>query len=52
MTSLRLASAFGGVFSVLPTDPASIFVILLMVVAFVLVLWYGRPRGGKGGKPA
>ena len=36
----------------LPTDPASIFVLLLFVVSVVLVLWFGgRPRG-KGGKPA
>ena len=36
----------------LPTDPASIFVLLLFVVSVALVLWFGgRPRG-KGGKPA
>jgi hypothetical protein len=35
----------------LPTDPASIFVILLLAGSLALVLWAGRPKG-KGGRPA
>jgi hypothetical protein len=30
------------------TDPASIFTILLLVGAFVLVVWFGRSDGGGG----
>jgi len=33
----------------LPTDPASLFVLLLAVVAVGAVIWFGRPNG-KGGK--
>jgi hypothetical protein len=44
--------SFTEVLSNLPTDPASIFAILLVVVSFALVLWFGRPKGGKGGKAA
>jgi hypothetical protein len=36
----------------LPTDPASIFALLLFAGSVALVIWFGRPRGGKGGKPA
>jgi hypothetical protein len=41
---------FSEVLSELPTDPASIFTILLLAGSFALVLWFGRPKGGKGGK--
>jgi hypothetical protein len=30
-----------------PTDPASVITLLLLVAGFVLVLWFGRPKGGK-----
>lgn len=33
----------------LPTDPASIFVVLLLMASGALVLWAGRPRGKGGG---
>lgn len=36
----------------LPTDPAAIFTILLVVGSVALVLWAGRGSGGKGGRPA
>jgi hypothetical protein len=36
--------------STLPTDPASVFVIVLLVVAFAAVLWSGRGRKGKSGQ--
>jgi hypothetical protein len=52
MFALHIAAAFGGILSMLPTDPASIFVIVLMVVSFAAVLWFGRSRGGKDDKPA
>jgi len=35
----------------LPTDPASIFALLLIVACAGAVLWFGRPKGG-GDKPA
>ena len=47
--------SFGEILSDLPTDPASIFTVLLLVGSLLLVLWFGRPKGGKGdkgGKPA
>lgn len=34
----------------IPTDPASIFTILLLVGSVGLVVWFGRPKGGKGDK--
>lgn len=35
-----------------PTDPASVVTLLLLIACLVLVLWTGtRPRG-KGGRPA
>ncbi|HUF76355.1 MAG TPA: hypothetical protein VMM35_08755, partial [Longimicrobiales bacterium] len=43
---------FGEVLGAIPTDPASIFTVLLLVGSVGLVLWFGRPKGGKGGKPA
>lgn len=36
----------------LPTDPASLFAIFLLLGSVVLVLWSGRSKGGKGGTPA
>jgi hypothetical protein len=35
-----------------PTDPAAIFTILLVVGSVALVLWAGRGSSGKGGRPA
>jgi hypothetical protein len=42
---------FTEILSDLPTDPASIITILLLLGSVALVLWFGRPKGGKGGKP-
>jgi len=36
----------------LPVDPASIFTIAIVLVSVALVVWFGRPRGGKGGRSA
>jgi hypothetical protein len=36
--------------STLPTDPASVFVIVLLVAALAAVIWSGRGRKGKGGQ--
>jgi len=36
----------------LPTDPAAVFTIMLVVGSVALVLWAGRGSGGKGGRPA
>jgi hypothetical protein len=44
--------SLGEILSDLPTDPASIFTLLLAIGSVALVLWFGRPKGGKGGKPA
>lgn len=35
----------------LPTDPASIFTLLLVVGVTGLVIWTGRKGGGKGAAP-
>ena len=43
---------FGDIVSALPTDAASIFTLLLLLVSLGLVIWFGRPKRGKGGKPA
>ncbi len=43
---------FGEILADLPADPASIFVIALFLGSITLVLWAGRPRGGRGGHPA
>ena len=43
---------FSDMLAAVPTDPASIFTILLLVGSVGLVLWFGRPKGGKGGKTA
>ena len=40
------------VVAALPTDPASLFTLVLLVVSVALVIWFGRSKGGKGGKPA
>jgi len=53
---LLLSPAAGGltfreVLSDLPTDPASLFTVGLVLAAVVAVAWFGRPGGG-GGKPA
>ena len=44
--------SFGEILADLPTDPASIFTLALLIGSLALVLWFGRPRGGKGGRPA
>lgn len=31
----------------LPTDPASIFVLALVVFVAGAVIWFGRPKGGN-----
>lgn len=36
----------------LPTDPAAVFTIMLVVGSVALLLWAGRGSGGKGGRPA
>jgi len=33
--------------SALPTDPASIFTLILLLVSIGLVVWFGGPRKGK-----
>ncbi len=43
---------FDEVVAELPTDPASLFTIFVLLASLALVFWYGRPRGGKGGRPA
>jgi len=40
-------SAFGRILSNLPTDPASIFTLVLMIAAVAAVIWFGRPKGDK-----
>jgi hypothetical protein len=35
------------ILSNLPTDPASIATLLLLVAAVALVVWFGRPKGAK-----
>jgi hypothetical protein len=42
---------FHEILSGIPTDPASIVTLVLLLGAGVIVLWTGRPRG-KGGRPA
>jgi hypothetical protein len=55
-TFTALQSADGDGFSLrqivstLPTDPASVFVIVLLVVAVAAVIWSGRGQKGKGGQ--
>ena len=41
--------SLGELFQEVPTDPSSVFVILLLLSSLVLVLWTGRPKGGGGG---
>jgi hypothetical protein len=40
------------ILSDLPTDPVSLFVVVLVVGSVLLVLWAGRPGGGRGGRRA
>ena len=40
-------SAFSRILARLPTDPASILTLLLLVAAAGLVVWFGRPKGDK-----
>lgn len=44
--------SFSDILDSIPTDPASLFTLLLFVGSVGLVIWFGRPKGGKGGKPA
>lgn len=50
--SEREGITFHKVVADLPHDPASLFVIALMFVCTALILWTGRSRDGKGGRPA
>jgi hypothetical protein len=34
----------------IPTDPASVFAIVLVLACVSLVVWFGRPGGGNGRK--
>ena len=43
---------FSEVLAALPTDPASIAVIGMLLGSVALVVWSGRRSGGKGGKAA
>lgn len=40
-----------GILESAPTDPASIFALLLIVGVAGAVIWFGRPRGGGGNQP-
>lgn len=51
-TATEEGLTFSEIVSDLPTDPASITTILLFLGSVGLVIWFGRPKGGKGGKPA
>jgi len=42
------SGAVDSILQSLPSDPASIFALLLVLVVAGAVLWYGRPRGGGG----
>lgn len=37
-----------GILESLPSDPASIFALLLILAAAGAVIWFGRPKGGGG----
>jgi hypothetical protein len=41
--------AFREILSDLPTDPASIFTLVFLFGSVALVVWFGRPRAGRGG---
>jgi hypothetical protein len=43
---------FGEILSGLPTDPASIFTLILLFGSIGLVIWYGGSRAGKRGPRA
>ncbi len=36
----------------IPTDPATIFTVLLLAGCAALVVWTGRGKGGRGGSAA
>ncbi|MEX2465559.1 MAG: hypothetical protein WD995_01530 [Gemmatimonadota bacterium] len=38
--------SLGDVLASLPTDPASLFALLLIVGVAGAVMWFGRPKGG------
>jgi hypothetical protein len=40
---------FREILSGLPTDPASIFTLLVLFGSVAIVVWFGGPRAGKGG---
>jgi hypothetical protein len=40
---------WSGLIADLPTDPVSVFALLLLIVSVGMVIWFGRP-GGKGGR--
>lgn len=41
--------SFGDILDSVPTDPASIFTLLLLVGCFGAVVWFGSRSNGKGG---
>jgi hypothetical protein len=49
-SSLALGLTFRQILSELPTDPASVVTVTLLLASLALVVWFGRPRG-KGGRP-
>lgn len=40
-------STLSRILSAVPTDPASVVTLLLVVAGFGLVWWFGRPKGKK-----
>lgn len=57
MAALARASANDGlsfreIVESLPTDLASVVTLVLVLGSLALVIWAGRPRGGRGGRPA
>ena len=54
-TSLQAADeglTWHALFADLPTDPVSVFALLLLIVSVGMVIWFGRPRGKGGRRPA
>jgi hypothetical protein len=57
-STLTVLALEGGLFSLhrivtsLPTDPASLFTLLLLVIAFGWVVWFGRSGEDDESKPA
>ncbi len=49
-STLAAGLTFRQVLDEVPTDPASIVTVTLLLTSLALVVWFGRPRG-KGGRP-